>query len=293
MSLSEYLQEYDVLNTGSGSGPGALKQAVVRRGCEWFDKNPDEKSIIRENLSAFGLDSGSDAVRRVIDNLLLHYYEKLIPFCLDAKEYYDYVRERVVAGDGPGLITAAREQGKAVVLATAHFGAIELIAPFLAAARLPVVPVLRFKTQHLSDMARDRAAEMESSGRFALVRFIEIGRPGTVAAMEMAAALRRKDILISMIDENTGYSIPVSLLNRKIAGGAGLDRVLNYAGASVAVFSASMVREGDEHYRFVLSPVAENSITPVQDLFDILGQTVKLHPEQWYFLHENITFFDT
>ncbi|MBD3344577.1 MAG: hypothetical protein GF401_05905 [Chitinivibrionales bacterium] len=293
MGLSEYIQSAEILKNTGDLTLYDLKQTTLSRGHEWFAQHPEERDRIRRNLAAFNLPDDKTSVQKVVDQVLLHYYEKLIPFCGDPESYYTYLQNHVDSREAIECIKRVHEQGKAALLATSHFGAIEMIAPVLAMAMLPVAPVLRFRTRQLSDMAARRAKEMEATGKFGPVRFIEIGKPHTVAALDMAAALRRKDVLLSMVDEKTEYSIPVTLLKRKIAGGAGLDRLLKFVRAPVSVFKAFMIRQSDETYRFRLYPVAADSENPVQELFYRLEEVVRKQPEQWYFLHEKIPFMDS
>jgi lauroyl/myristoyl acyltransferase len=199
-----------------------------------------------------------------------------------------FLAENVVVADGDieGL-RAAIDTGRGVLLATCHFGAVELIGPALMIRGLPVTGVLRFATDAFSRVVQGRAAELAASGLFGRARFIEIGRPGVAAAVEMAAVLRRREVLLAVFDEETDYSIPVHLLGAQVRGGAGLDRLLRFVNAPVSAMTAFMVRNGDGTYRLAVDAAPDGS---VQGMFGRLEAAVREHPEQWYFLHEEVPF---
>ena len=106
--------------------------------------------------------------------------------------YFNFLQNQINYQDICGKLKNSIDAGKGVLLAIAHFGAIEFLAPVLATTKLPLNVVLRFSTEQFSRIAHERALALEKSGFFGPIRFIEIGRPGTSAALEMAAALRKK-----------------------------------------------------------------------------------------------------
>jgi lauroyl/myristoyl acyltransferase len=134
--------------------------------------------------------------------------------------------------------------------------------------------------------------EMTKLGLTGEINFIEIGKPGTNAALEMAAALRKKEVLVTVFDEKTDYSIPVKLFGRDVWGGAGLDKLIKYTGSSIAVFNAYMIRTGPYNFELKLVEINVKSENIIQNMFTNLEQLVKDHLEQWYFLHEEIPFID-
>lgn len=290
MSLSEHLQAEDVLAATRGKGPEVLRRAILERGGRWYREHPDEGEVIQKNLEAFGISADADAVDEVKTHILLHYFEKLIPLISTPHEYRAYLDSAVDAESGIQRIVDLRNGGKGILLAASHFGAVELIAPVLAAHRLPITAALRYKTEHLSAMARRQAQAFEQSGCFGPIRIIEVGKSGTQAAMEMAAAVRRGDILISVFDERTEYSIPVDLFGTKVWGGAGLDRLIRFSGKSIALCAGYMIRGPEQQYRFEIEEVSPDEPDPIQALYHRQQHMVEKHPEQWYFLHEEIPF---
>ena len=94
------------------------------------------------------------------------------------------------------------------------------------------------------------------------------------------------------VDEETGYSVPAQLFGKTVEGGAGLDKLLKFAGASVSAFNVFMVRTGEDTFTMKLLPVDLASESPIQQMYTNLESVLKLHLEQWYFLHEEIPFLD-
>jgi lauroyl/myristoyl acyltransferase len=94
--------------------------------------------------------------------------------------------------------------------------------------------------------------------------------------------------MTSVFDEETEYSIPVDFLQKRLWGGAGLDRLLKYARAPLALVAAFMVRTDAERYTLVVEEVPQQHPAPIQALYDALQPLVQHSSEQWYFLHETL-----
>ena len=289
MSLSRHIQQA-VFSATRPSNLQELRCAVLEAGEAWYSQNAHEHDALLANMRTFELDTTPKAVAAIQHGILLHYYEKLIPFFCSAESYALYVSQHVDCADALGKITAAQNSGNACLLAISHFGAVELVAPALARNGLPVNAALRFTTQQLSDAAVQQAQRLRDTGSFSEVRFIEVGKPGVAAALDMAAVMRRGGILISVCDEQTEYSVPVSLLGRQVWGGAGLDRLLMFARAPHRLFAAFMIRTGGDSYRMQVDEIAQGTQSPIQALFDRLGDVASAYQHQWYFLHEEVPF---
>ena len=286
--LSKHLQSPDILGKAASLGADGLRESLLAKGSEWYLNHPEESALIRHNLQAFDLCSDDKTVRSVEHHIVLHYYEKLLPLCGDPKWYRSFISDNVDMTDASAQISDAAQKG-GILVAAAHFGAVELVPPSLSITGVPVNPVLRFTTEKFSAMAHERASTMESSGLFGHINFIEIGREGTMAALEMAAAIRRKEILLSVFDEETSYSIPAKLFGRTVNGGAGLQNLIKFARAPLSVFCAFMVRLPEGRYRFDLVPVQQSDDT-VASMYRALEAKLADNLEQWYFLHEEIPF---
>ncbi|MBN1307032.1 MAG: hypothetical protein JXA18_03885 [Chitinispirillaceae bacterium] len=287
MNLSRYIQN-SVLNNPRINDPYALKAAIVQSGHEWHQRNPQARGALAENLRIFGLDHGDAAVEALEYNIFLHYYEKLLPLYCTPQAYAAYLRENVDGAAGLDTLHAAQAASEACLVATGHFGAVEILAPYFALHGMTVSAVLRFTTPQFSAAAFQQAQRLIKSGSFSPMHFIEIGKPGVAAALEMAAVIRRGEVLITVFDERTEYSIPADLFGRRVWGGAGIDRLMKFAGAPHRLFAAFMVRIGDERYFLDTTIVPTGCAAPIQQLFDMMASNIRRHPEQWYLMHEEV-----
>ncbi len=82
----------------------------------------------------------------------------------------------------------------------------------------------------------------------------------------------------------------MTLFNKKIWGGAGLDRLLRFCNSPVAVFNAWMVRTNQDAYMLQVTEVEGAAEEVVQNMYENLEDVVGDNLEQWYFLHEEIPF---
>ena len=290
MSFSEFLQKEKLFRTASDCSPSKLKKEITELGFQWFRDNPSATEAIENNLRAFGFDPAASLISDFQYHLSLHYYEKFLGICLKPSEYREYLRERIDGIEAINLLQNSLQKTRGIFVTTCHFGAVEFIVPYLSSFMLPVSAVLRFKTQMLSETVHKRAQQMASGGDFGSIGFIEIGKPGSAVALEMAAVLRRKEILLSIFDEKTEYSKPVKLLNREVWGGAGVDRITRFCGSEVDLFAAFMQRTGEETYKLMLHKADPEQ--PVESMFSCLEKFAGTNPEQWYFLHEEIPFVE-
>jgi len=292
MSISKYLQTSGILQNIVGMSPQRLEEQVISLGTAWYDRHPKERDIIASNLEAFGLDSSVEAVNGVIYNVLLHYFEKFLPLAGDIDFYADFLSKSIEGTTGVEDIRTSLAASRGICIATAHFGAVEFITPFLAMQHLPISAVLRFSTEEMSQQAHARSIAMERCGKFSLINLIEIGRPGTVAAMQMAASLRRGEIVLSVFDEKTPYSKPVNLFGKRVWGGAGLDKMIDFSGTDADLYAAFMVRRADRRYQLDLKKIDAPGDKRVDAIYLALQSTISRDPAQWYFLHEEIPFVE-
>jgi lauroyl/myristoyl acyltransferase len=293
MSLSEFLQCNEVMRCTKDGDPKKLLSTILTKGNEWFQLHPEESLFIRSNLDAFGFKSDKESIAVFQRHLILHYYEKLLGLCLPPAQFREFLLSNITVSNGIEQLNSSLSQGKAVLLANGHFGAVEFSTPLLAAYKLPVNTVLRFKTETLAQMASERAAQLTSEAEFGKINFIQIGRAGTAAAMEMAAALRRKEVLLSIFDEKTEYSKKVPLFGLMVWGGAGIDRIIRYSGTDLDVFTIFTIRTTENRYRLHIEKIDTTDPSMIiSNLYTSLENIVANNPEQWYFLHEEVPFVE-
>jgi lauroyl/myristoyl acyltransferase len=293
MSLSRSLQSPDILALAHRFDPPALRSAMLERGRSWFAHNRAQQERIAHNLAAFGFDPDQALLDRTQDHIILHYYEKLLPLGGSPAEFARFIDTTIDAAEAIAMIQNAITPTSGALLATGHFGGVEFIVPALSRGALALTAALRFTTQEFSQKAHDRAGALSQSGLFAPIRFIEIGKPGVSAALDMAAAVRRGEALTSVFDERTEYSKPASLLGRKVWGGAGLDRFIAFTRQSVTVFAVFMVRTEAGTYRLDCTRIDPDNADPIDAMYRRLEELIRRTPWQWYFLHEEAPFVST
>jgi len=62
---------------------------------------------------------------------------------------------------------------------------------------------------------------------------------------------------------------------------------------NIALFTAFMIRTGDDCYKLVLNEIDSSGKMAVQRLYDSLAEILAEHLEQWYFLHEELPLIET
>ncbi len=292
MSLSKTLQSPEVLQQISGKSLVEIRNHFVEIGHVWYEENPEEEHQIRENLESLGLEFDNSIVESVKANIVYHYAEKVLPLAGTTEQFSSFIDGNVDCVEAKALIEEAQNRG-GVLIATPHFGGVELVVPTISRMGYKANAVLKFSTQNLSDKAHQFAEKMAATGYFAPISFIELGKPNSNGALEMAGALRRGEVLFTVFDEETGYSVPAQLFGKTVEGGSGLDKLLKFAGASVSAFNVFMIRTGEDTFKMQLLPVDLTSENPIQVMYDNLESILKKHLEQWYFLHEEIPFMNS
>lgn len=289
MSLSKCLQSTEILSAIKGKSFSYIEELLTEKGMIWFSENPDEEALIEENLKALELSYDADLIEEIKRHIILHYVEKILALSVTPEEFAGVLDKHVDYSEAKELIEKASENG-GVLIATPHFGGVELVVPTIA--RIGKLPnaVMRFSTPEFSAKAQGFADMMASTGHFSPIKFIEIGKPGVSSAMEMAAALRRKEVLFTVFDEETEHSATVELFGKKVLGGAGLDKLLRFTGEDVTVFNVFMTRIAPQQFKMVLKEVDTKGENPIQQMYDHLEEMLKEHLVQWYFLHEEVPF---
>lgn len=292
MSLSKYLQSQEILQYVPGKKPDELRSFILDKGLDWYIQHPEESERIKNNLCCLDISASDDLIMDIQKHVILHYYEKILPLCGSPEFYYNFLNDNVDLKDAINTLKKAINEGNGILIAAAHFGGVELIVPCLSMHKLPLHIALRFTTEQFSSIAHKVAEKMAASGFFDQIIFIEVGKPGTMAALDMAGVLRKKEVLISVFDEKTDYSIPVKLFGKEVWGGAGLDRLLRFTKTEVSVFNAFMIRTDTGTYQLKVIEINIVTENPVQSMFANLEKIVEDNLEQWYFLHEEIPFVD-
>ncbi len=104
--------------------------------------------------------------------------------------------------------------------------------------------------------------------------------------MELAFGLQDGETFFSVLDEHTPFSVDVNFLGKTIAGGTGIDKIVDYIGKEgIKVYLTIMVRVED-NYKLDLHPVDLTDDHYIQTMFSTYEKYVLQNYEQWFFLQE-------
>ena len=291
MSLSKKLQSVEILKKIKTMSFKEIKELFLEISREWYRDNSEEEQLIDENLTALGIEHDGQTVKAVQEHIAYHYAEKIFPHSTSPEIFAKFIDSNIDCSKAEKQLKEAKAKG-GVLVATPHFGGVEFAVPTMSHLGHNVNAVLKFSTQNLSDKAHEYVESMAGSGHFSPITFIELGKPKTNGAMEMAFALRRGEVLFTVFDEETDYSVPVDLFGKKVEGGAGLHKLIKFAGADITLFNIFMVRLDDSRYEMRLIEVDLTAENPIQEMYNNLESMLKENLVQWYFLHEEVPFLD-
>jgi KDO2-lipid IV(A) lauroyltransferase len=192
------------------------------------------------------------------------------------------IMRRVKSG-GTGHLDAALAAGKGAILISAHYGNWELAAARLAAAGYPLRVIVR--------SADDAGAE-------ALLQRVRTGAGYQVISRkdgtrEALAALRRNEVLVVLLDQNTSQAeVFVQFFGRPAATASGPAVLARRTGARLVPGFIRRLPDGT-HYGEVLAPIEwEATGDPEREVLDITQQLtaaieawIRVEPEQWLWMH--------
>ena len=276
--LSEFMQTLFPSIVRNAS-PEAARDLMLATGIMYFAFNARERRRIEDSVSDL-LGSGDRAEcakRKVFRHILEHYFEKLLVANRSRGFLEAFLRKRVSAR-GLDLLDQALGRGRGVIAVTAHWGAVELIPPYLVGRGYPVSVVLETRTPRLR-----RALERLSAGRD--VELIIASR-GDLVLDRIFGALRKGRVLITQVDEVDAWrkrrSRTIELFGASLFFDHSLDFIAKRSGAaSVGIFC-----KRSEALSYSLDC---ESIAPDPASEDVAVKALKLWerytldaPEQWY-----------
>jgi KDO2-lipid IV(A) lauroyltransferase len=193
---------------------------------------------------------------------------------------------RTLAFDAAAQATlaAAREEGRGVILVTAHLGPWERLAAVLVTAGFPLTTPVRASY----DPRLEHAVHARLRGRFG-VRALD--RDAKTTPMALVRALRRGEVVGFLIDLNTRVaSVRVPFLGVPAWTPSGPARLALRTGAAVVVAIAT--REGVTIERVrgaaaARSEVGEDEVTALTaELSTRLSAAIEREPERWIWMHD-------
>lgn len=288
MSLSKLLHDPKYIRTVADYDFSKGRDLFGNLALGYLRDHEDYYSLIEGNLRYFGLPCDTAAVESSVEHIGYHYHEKFLSF-IKEPTFYPEFHERIAKSDDviDEILQNQREKRATVILST-HFGAMALIPGVLNSCKLDISSIIRFPSEEFKNLIVSKSLSIIDALGYGRMRFVEIDKQ---PLMDLAFGLKEGETFFSVLDEHTPFSVDVDFLGKTIAGGAGIDKIVDFMGTDeVKVYLALMTRV-DDGYRLDVHSVDLGTGDFVQEMFDVYQAYVVKHPEQWFFIqevHENM-----
>lgn len=281
ISLSKFLQLRFNLFLMSHSPIWVSRSYIWTLARLYFLCRPGKVKTIRKNIAKALRDRTPSEVdkitRGVIKGTIQHYQEKMINGFLPMPKFRKFLVSRVVFDGYERVLQDAIKEGRGVIIASAHYGALEFLPIYLAVRKYGIATLAKFATERLRDVIVPRA---NGDG-------LEIIVPGngTNVLREASKVLSENKIFVTQCDETDAWHADnkgwVEFLGRKIHPDRMLNVLCKRTGA-VLLFGV-LHRESKKEYKLLLHrvPCEGNVPTNVRTL-KLLEEYINEHPEQWY-----------
>lgn len=285
MSIGSFLLTKDNLELVGKNSWKFGRPKIIELGKRYYDDHPDDVAQIADNLSFLRLPSTGRNLDSVLEEIVVHYYEKLFVL-VKTYEGYWIAKNRVDVGSSLEPFIEARETGKAVFVGQSHFGATYLMYLILMVHGFDINVVGNFPAPVGSMLVQTNGVISKKYGT-GKTNLLNMAEPDVDVPFEMMRLLSTRNIVSNVFDENNEFCKPVSLLGKKIMGGTGMDVILrNYSDERVIVVTPFMIRTSDETFRYELDRHTLAGGDIIARFYQSLEKRIKQHYQQWYFIHE-------
>jgi len=188
------------------------------------------------------------------------------------------IRAMLHGWSGLEYITAARAEGRGVILITAHLGHWEMGGLLLAKDGVPTNIITLPEPGSLNEW---REENRQKAG----VKTITVGSD-KFAFVEIMRALRQNECVAMLVDRPyAGSGVPVKLFGHDTEFSSGPVRLWEHTRS--AVLPAFVLQREDGRYTSFIAPPVE--LDPAltleentQRIADVFADIIRQHPEQWY-----------
>jgi lauroyl/myristoyl acyltransferase len=236
---------------------------------------------MRRNVAKAMNDRTSSEVKRitrgVIRGIIHHYQEKMFNGFLPMPKYRRFLLSRVCFDEYEHVLQDALKEGRGVIIASGHYGALELLPIYLAVRKYATVTVAKFSTERLREIIIPRA---NGDG-------LDIVVPGngTNVLRKASKVLRQNKIFVTQCDESEAWHADrkhaVQFLGERIHPDRTLKVLCKRTGAVLLL--GLLQREGKKRYKLLLHRVPYEGSMPVNvRTLKLLENYIYQHPEQWY-----------
>lgn len=288
--LGAYVQKPEYVEMVAKESWKFGREKFIPIGMKYFEDHPEDVQIIKTNLERFGLDTSPASMQKILEETVVHYYEKL--FIL-SKQYEAYwiIKNRIEVGNQLDPIKEALNQGKGVFLGQSHFGVTYFLPSVFMANDLDIISVGYFPEPVGSLLVKNTSefAQKYNTGKLSM---INIADPSVSPPIAMLQALNQRKLIMNVFDENNPLCKKVKLFGKELRGGTGMDQILNnFNDDQIAVFTPFLIRTSNENFRLEVEQHSLSTPDIIQSFFNSLEKRVRQYPEQWYFIqevHENM-----
>lgn len=247
----------------------------------YFLCRPGQIKTIRKNVAKAMKDRTPSEVdeitRGVVRGMIQHYQEKMFNGFLPMPKFRKFLVSRVLFDGDEQVLHDALKEKRGVIIASAHYGALEFLPIYLAVRKYDTVTLAKFSTERLKDIIVPRA---NGDG-------LEILVPGNGANVfrEASKVLSENKIFVTQCDETDEWHADrnesMEFLGKEIHPDRMLKVLCKRTGA-VLLFGV-LHRQGKNGYKLLLHrvPCEGNAPTHVRTL-KLLEEYIYQHPEQWY-----------
>ncbi len=190
-------------------------------------------------------------------------------------------------GNSRQYLEDALKEGKGVMAVSAHFGNFPLMLLYLAQAGFPTNAIIR--------PARDEAIEKHFQEARVRLKLKTIhSYPREACVRQSLKALRAKELLVVLLDQNTGSKsgVFVDFFGKKAGTSTGpIVFALRTGSPILPIFT---VRDGEDSHKIIIEPhfYLEEKATDeetlqwnVQKITNIIEKYIRLYPKEWAWMH--------
>jgi lauroyl/myristoyl acyltransferase len=247
----------------------------------YFFFRPGLVSAVRNNV-ARGLRGRTpqevdEIVRGVLKGMIRHYQEKMYNGFLAMPKFRKYLASNVIFDGYERVLTEALKEGRGVIIATAHYGALEFLPIYLAMRNYETVTLARFQSERLKNITIPRA---NGDG-------LDIVVPGngTNVFREASKVLSENKIFVTQCDEAETWhedaKSNIEFMGRKMHPDRMLDVLCRRTGA-VLLFGVLERQQGGKYRLFLHRVDRSNSHAAGAKTLKLLESYIFRHPDQWY-----------
>ncbi len=285
MSIGSFLLTPENLEFVRKTSWKLARPKIVEQGLRYYGEHEDEVDRVRRNLDYMGLPSTDADLDKTLEQVVVHYYEKLFGL-VKRFEIVWVIKNRIEVGDSLAPLFEAKAAGKSIFVAESHFGGTYLLPGLLMVNGFETYMVARFPApvQALFDESVRAAVERYGCAKVTILNVLD---ENIDIPLKMMTVLMRGGVISNVFDEPNQFSKPVQLLGKELRGGSGMDRILRrFTDEQVLVVSPFVVRTSDETFRLEIDQHSLAKGDLIESLYRSLEKRVRAHPEQWFFVHE-------